>query len=487
MSDEIRSLRRRLFDLARLVSDWLWEVDTDGNFTYLSERVIDVLGFHPEELKGTKLAEIGSFSKQLDLRHPFRNLPMEARHRDGSMRLLEVSALPIFSDSTGDYVGARGTALDVTDKRHAEETIRNLLQRHQSILEAAGEGVFGVGLDQRVIFVNPAALELLGYTQDAFVGADQHKLIHHSHADGAPYPRSACPILETLATGKSKRVMGEVFWRSDDVYLPIEYVVTPLYEGVAITGAVIVFHDIRERLRQEMEIKRSNTDLEQFSYAISHDLQEPLRMISNYVQILEHRYGEKLDHDAKIYIGYASTGAQRMGRMIQGLLEFSRVRRDTSFGHIDLNRACREALDNLLLAVQESHAVVSVDNLPTVTGDHDQMVRLLQNLIANGIKYQPPGQAPHVTITARKEDRQWIISVADNGIGIDPQYFDRLFHVFKRLHGPDTYEGAGLGLALCRRIVEGHRGTIRVASEGLGTGTTFIFNLPEKTVPGAGK
>jgi PAS domain S-box-containing protein len=487
MSDEIRSLRRRLFDLARLVSDWLWEVDVEGRLTYVSERVIDVLGFHPEELKGTKLSEIGSFTKQLHLRHPFRNLPIEARHRDGSTRLLEISGLPIFSDKTGDYVGARGTALDVTDKRHAEETIRNLLQRHQSILEAAGEGIFGVGLDQRVIFVNQAALEILGYTQEAFVGADQHKLIHHSHADGTTYPRNACPILETLSTGKPKRVRGEVFWRSDDACLPVEYVVTPVYEGVAITGAVIVFHDIGERLRQEMEIRRSNADLEQFSYAISHDLQEPLRMISNYVQILEHRYGEKLDDDAKIYIGYAATGAQRMGRMIQGLLEFSRVRRDTRFGHIDLNRACREALDNLLLAVQESRAVISVDNLPTVTGDHDQMVRLLQNLIANGIKYQPPGQPPHVAVSARKEDRQWVISVSDNGIGIDPQYFDRIFQVFKRLHGPDSYEGAGLGLALCRRIVEGHGGVIKVSSEGLGKGTTFSFSLPEKNLPGAGK
>jgi light-regulated signal transduction histidine kinase (bacteriophytochrome) len=241
---------------------------------------------------------------------------------------------------------------------------------------------------------------------------------------------------------------------------------------VAVTGAVIVFHDIGERLRHEMEIRRSNADLEQFSYAISHDLQEPLRMISNYVQVLEHRYRDKLDEDAKIYIGYASTGAQRMGRMIQGLLEFSRVRRDTHFGHIDLNRACREALDNLLLAIQESHAVISVDNLPTIAGDHDQMVRLLQNLIA---------------IAARKEDRNWVVSVADNGIGIDPQFFDRIFQVFKRLHGPDSYEGAGLGLALCRRIVEGHGGVIKVSSEGLGKGTTFSFSLPEKNLPGAGK
>jgi len=230
--------------------------------------------------------------------------------------------------------------------------------------------------------------------------------------------------------------------------------------------------------KKARDLERSNKDLQQFAYVASHDLQEPLRMVASYLQLLEHRYNEKLDQDAREFIGYAVDGASRMKTLINDLLQFSRVgTRGKPFELTDLNSVLGRVHANLQFTINDANALISCDELPTVMADPSQMAQLFQNLVANAIKFHGE-ELPRVHIKAEESEKEWIISVTDNGIGIDPQYFDRIFIIFQRLHTRSEYEGTGIGLAVARRIVERHKGRIWVDSEP-GKGTTFFIALPK--------
>ncbi len=239
----------------------------------------------------------------------------------------------------------------------------------------------------------------------------------------------------------------------------------------------------RQRAQQDLALKardlqRSNQDLQQFAYVASHDLQEPLRMVASYLQLLEQRYDDKLDDDAHEFIGYAVDGAARMKTLINDLLDFSRVgTRESPFELTDLNAVLGKARANLRLRIEEAGAIVVSDELPTLPADPPQMVQLFQNLIDNAIKFRAQ-EPPRVRISAVEQADEWIISVSDNGIGIDPQYFERIFIIFQRLHTRQAYPGTGIGLAITRRIVERHNGRIWVTSEP-GQGAAFHVALPK--------
>jgi signal transduction histidine kinase len=237
-----------------------------------------------------------------------------------------------------------------------------------------------------------------------------------------------------------------------------------------------------DRLKQTMaDLERSNKELEQFAYVASHDLQEPLRMVSSYTQLLARRYQDQLDQDAHDFITYAVEGAERMQRLINDLLAYSRLAtRGKPFGKTDCQRALQETLANLRTAIDETKATVTHDPLPTVFADESQLIQVFQNVVSNAIKFH--GQAPPVIqIGAERKNDEWVFSVRDNGIGIDPQYHERIFVIFQRLHSGDEYPGTGIGLALCKRIVERHGGRIWVESD-LGEGATFCFTIPDREV-----
>lgn len=228
------------------------------------------------------------------------------------------------------------------------------------------------------------------------------------------------------------------------------------------------------------ELKRSNKELEQFAYVSSHDLQEPLRMVALFTQLLERRYKGKLDEDADDYIKFIVEGAKRMKLLIDDLLSYSRLNSSSSeFGPIKMDKVMSNVLSNLQLISEEKNAEIKVhEPLPTIIGDESQMMHVFQNLVANGIKFNDK-ESPEINISAQEEENGWIFSVSDNGIGIVPEYQAQIFEIFKRLHDRDEYPGTGIGLAICQKIIDRHGGKIWVESSK-GKGSIFYFSIPSK-------
>jgi signal transduction histidine kinase len=279
--------------------------------------------------------------------------------------------------------------------------------------------------------------------------------------------------------------------QQDDDFFVAYRTVSLIVAGLLLSGALaatsftLLRHEITAReaveialRRRQAELTRSNGELEQFAHIASHDLQEPLRMISSYTQLLQRRYAGKLDTDADEFIAYAVDGTKRMQLLINDLLNFSRVSSDAKpLEPVDLEVALTDTLKDLEIRIEDCGATVTHDPLPTVSADPVQMRQLLLNLIANGMKFHLPEQKPAVSVSATRSGNEWRFGVRDNGIGIDAQYVKNLFQIFKRLHTSDEYPGTGIGLAVCKKIVERHGGHIWVES-ALGQGSNFLFTLP---------
>lgn len=254
---------------------------------------------------------------------------------------------------------------------------------------------------------------------------------------------------------------------------------------ICITG-----RDITQRLKAEQEIRskvealaRSNQELEQFAYIASHDLSEPLRTVASYAQLLERRYSHQFDKDARDFMAYIVGGVQRMKALMDGLLLYSRAGRpDVALHPIQLDQALDHALTKLALAVQNSNAVVEREPLPSILGDTTGMTQVFENLIGNALSFQAEGKVPHVKVSARDEGAAWVVEVQDDGIGIEARYFPRIFMIFQNLHSRDRSRGAGIGLAICKKVVERHGGRMSVSSEP-GRGTTFAVHLPKLRLP----
>jgi light-regulated signal transduction histidine kinase (bacteriophytochrome) len=229
---------------------------------------------------------------------------------------------------------------------------------------------------------------------------------------------------------------------------------------------------------QAADLKRSNTELEQFAYVASHDLQEPLRKVSSFTQLLQRRYGGRLDERADQYIAFAVDGANRMQALINDLLAFSRVGRvHADHDTVNLEEVLDRTLDTLSVAIEESGAEITHDTLPTVVGDTTQLGMLWQNLLSNSLKFRSPDRPPRIHISAAPADGVWRFTVSDNGIGIEPEFQEKVFILFQRLHTKDAYPGTGIGLAMCKKVVEFHGGTIGIDPDHR-PGTRVLFTLP---------
>jgi len=368
-----------------------------------------------------------------------------------------------------------------------KKLIERLNHQNELVLNAAGEGLFGLNTSGNHTFVNPAAARMLGYEVHELLGKHSHSIWHYKKADGSPYPVEECPIYAAYKDGKVHHGSDEVFWRKEGTWFPADYTSTPIIEDGKIVGAVVTFKDITVQKRSEEELKklsaelaRSNSDLQQFAYTASHDLQEPLRVVAGFINLLAKRYKGKFDEKADEFIEYAIEGTKRMQVLIKDLLDYSQLEtKSESFEISDSLSALDKAVFNLRAAIEESGAIVTHDTLPSIMADSSQLIRLFQNLVGNAIKFRGE-ETPKIHISAEQKKGGWVFSVKDNGIGIAPQFADRIFLSFQRLHSRAEYPGTGIGLATCKRIVERHGGRIWVDSMP-GNGSTFYFTIPVRS------
>jgi PAS domain S-box-containing protein len=352
-----------------------------------------------------------------------------------------------------------------------------------AIIESSDDAILSEDLDGTLRSWNRGAERMFGYTAGEIVGRPVSLLVPAERREEEK------EILARISHGERVEHYRTRRRRKDGSEVDVSLTASPIRdEAGAIIGASSISRDITRQIaieaelaRQSEELRRSNAELERFAYVASHDLQEPLRMVSSYVQLLARRYQGRLDADADEFIHYAVDGASRMRRLIQDLLTYARIStRGEAFEPVALEEVLEDTREALKVAIEESGATLTHDPLPTVTADPTQMGQLFQNLLSNALKFRG-AEPPVVHIGARRSGDHagaWLFSVHDNGIGIDPAFFDRIFIVFQRLHGMTEYSGTGIGLALCRRIVERHGGHLWVES-GPGRGATFFFTLPD--------
>jgi hypothetical protein len=374
--------------------------------------------------------------------------------------------------------------------RKQAEVMQKAEQKLRAMLEAAPDAMLRCRADGEIIMVNSPAEVLFGCPREKLISRNIRALVPgwtaRFHQGWDEEPTSSLPV-ERGVELYAFRENGETF--------PVEISFCPLQteEGLVITSAI---RDISERRKAEEQIRqlnanleervlerteelmRSNEELQQFAYIASHDLQEPLRTVSIYAQLLAKRYQGQLRGDADQFIGYIVENAARMEKLIHDLLDFSRVdaRGTDFFTRTSCESALSDAIQNVRSLVEESGAVITRESLPQVMGDPIQLTRLFQNLLVNSVKYQSQ-EPPHIHVAAEPRGGEWLLSVKDNGIGIEPQYAEKIFGIFRCLQPRDKSTGSGMGLAICRKIVTRHEGRIWVES-ALGTGATFYFTLP---------
>jgi PAS domain S-box-containing protein len=365
-------------------------------------------------------------------------------------------------------------------RRHIEAELLATQDRMHAFFEGASQAILGVSDNGRIALVNRSTEQMFGYSRDELLGQpleillpEHFRTAHAAHRAGY----FAKPRVRAMDTGielAARRKDGTEF----PVEIGLSYVNTP--EGPLAFGIALDI-SARKKAADELrhvneELRRSYTELEQFAHVASHDLQEPLRMVTSYLQLIERRYNDRLDDDGREFIHFAVDGAKRMKALITDLLDFSRTGTDAAHRQaVEAGVLLENALSNLKTAIDESGAQITTDPLPTISVDPVLFTQVFQNLIANAIKFQKD-TVPCVHISAQRQARDWIFSVQDNGIGIEPHHRDRIFRIFERLHNSEQYSGSGIGLAITRKIVERHGGRIWVESQP-GTGSTFHFSI----------
>jgi PAS domain S-box-containing protein len=404
-------------------------------------------------------------------------LELVALRKDGTEFPIELMLSPL-DGSDGILVTA--AIRDISVRKAAEEHLAHLA----ALVESSDDAILSKSLDGTILSWNRGAEKLYGYTAQEVVGRPISLLLPTDR------PREVADMLEHLRRGEEIDSFETARVTKDGSVIQVSLRMSPI-RGTSgeITGASTIARDITARkdaeatlLLKVQELARSNEELGQFAYIASHDLQEPLRMVASYTELLARRYKGRLDSDADEFIAFAVDGANRMQRLIEDLLMFSRVgTRGTDLLGISSEEALQQALINLRGSIEESGAVVTHDLLPEVLADETQLIQLFQNLVGNAVKYRSSA-VPRVNISAAIDGQgRWSFAVADNGLGIEPQYFEKIFGMFQRLHKREEYAGTGIGLAVCKKIVERHGGGINVESQP-GQGSTFTFTLARSGV-----
>jgi PAS domain S-box-containing protein len=401
------------------------------------------------------------------------NFEADLTRPDGEQYTLNGVFRPVTNDE-GDVVSIVVSDRDVTERKKRERELEESEQRYRTLAEHFPNGVV-------TLFDHD-----LEYTLVAGQGFDKIP-VDPAEAEGEQFddvwPEETIdtlkPALQAALEGKERTVELEYAGREWVLYtVPITDNRGDVFAGVSMAHDITERKEYQRRLEETIDrLEESNRRLEQFAYAASHDLQEPLRMVSSYLQLIESRYGDELDEDGEEFLAFAVDGADRMRDMIDGLLAYSRVEtQGDPIEPVDLDSVLESVLADLQLQIEETDAEITTDTLPRTEGDAAQLRQVFQNLLSNALEYSGD-EPPRVSVDAERRGREWVISVHDEGIGIDPDDQERVFEVFQRLHSRKKYSGTGIGLALCQRIIERHGGEIWVDSEP-GEGATFSFTLP---------
>lgn len=490
---EAEASEQRYRVLAETMPVIVWAARPDGTPDYFNRRFYEYTGLtpavalpdgwqgaiHPDDLPRARQlwsAPRDGVTAEVEFR---------LRRSDGAYRWQLGRAVPV-RDHAGAIMRWLGACADIDDSRRASEEIRQSRDHLAAIFRSIRDGIVVLSPDGAIATANNAAARMLGYAAPGAIAgralADLYAELDLRDEHGDPLSAEQLPDKRVRAGAPEAEALVCAAGEGGQRWLEIRATALRDDQG-QLENVIMSLRDVTER-RQAEELRRvtenltrSNAALQEFAYVASHDLQEPLRMIASYTQLLQRRYAGQLDADADEFIRYAVDGATRMKQLIQDLLAYSRV--ETRAGElqpVDCNALVQQVLVDLGVAIAEANATIHVGPLPTVLGDPTQLRQVFQNLIGNAVKFR--GEAPPIVrVCAERRGAEYLFTVADNGIGIDPRYAERIFVVFQRLHTREAYPGTGIGLALCKKIVERHGGRIWVESR-LGAGARFHFVLP---------
>jgi PAS domain S-box-containing protein len=491
--------RARLQRVLNGSSDGFWDLNLVSDDVEASDRFYRILGFlpgerpfdftgfasacHPDDVEHMRSAIVDHVKGRSD----HIEVEFRMRHRNGSWVWVLARGKVYERDMSGRPSRMAGTITDVTVRHRMESAMRERERLLRAVLEALPTSVLIADSRGTVTASNPAADKFWKGAQH--VGIDGYDAFHGWWADSGaaitPHDWALARAIEQRETSRDEVIEIET---AEGQRKTILNFATPITDDRGqLEGAISVAQDIthvmqlqKDLLRRTRELEESNKELEQFAYAASHDLQEPLRKITSFVQLFARRYSGKVDVNAQEYIDIIVEGAQRMKSLIDDLLRYSRVTGgERAFTAVDLQQVLSGVRKDLELQLTETRAVIDAESLPMVTGDSSQLRALFQNLISNAIKFRSE-RVPRIEIRCRRDGMQYVVSVRDNGIGIDPKYFERIFVLFQRLHTRAEYPGSGIGLAICKKIVERHGGRVWVESTP-SEGATFYFTLPVRT------
>ena len=499
--------------LMNSMADILMTTDSSGIITEVNRATEEITGYSQEELVGKPFASFFSEPERAQAgieqvlgENKVSDYELTIVTKDGKNVPVSYNAT-VLKDPEGRITGVLGSARDNTDAKRAGEALRVAGAYNRSLVEGIPDPIVSINKQGKINDVNDATELITGWSREELIGKD--------FSDYFTDPEKAREgYQQAFKEGSAKDYQLDIRHRDGHV-LPVLYNASVYRDEAGKVAGVIAGARDMTQIRQKEEelnemsheLSRSNEELQRFAYVAAHDLQEPLRMVASYVQLLEKRYKDKLDNDANEFINYAVDGAKRMQNLINALLSYSRVStHGKDFTPVECDALLAQAIFNLQAAIEESGAVITHDPLPTVMADEVQLGQLFQNLIGNAIKFRSE-ETPRVHVSAERVEKSarhreasakadgpsgeaggqtpkskitkgWIFSVRDNGIGIDQEYAERIFIIFQRLHGKEEYPGTGIGLAVCKRILDRHNGGIWVESQ-IGKGSIFWFTIPD--------
>ena len=477
----VEQREKELRDFIENVAVPLQWVGEDGTILWANRAEMKLLGYAPEEYIGRNIAEfhidaavIEDILCRLKKGQELEGCQARLRCKDGSIRHVLISS-SVYREE-GRFVHTRCVTLDITHQRSSTE----VYERLAAIVESSDDAIVSKDLHGIIRSWNRGAQRIFGYTPEETVGRHISMLAPPEHADEIPN------ILSRIARGERVDHYETKRKTKDGRILTVSLTVSPIRDATGtVVGASKVARDVTERVQQEQALqdanaalRRANSDLQHFAYSASHDLQEPLRMVATYSELLQKRFGGKLGPAGDEYIGYTVRGALRMEALLRDLRTYAQVSTEEyePTEELEANDVLKKALANLEGSIAETGAQITSTDLPRIRIYEFQLEQIFQNLIGNAIRYRG-SDPPRIHVAAERQHKEWMFSVRDNGIGIDPRYKEQVFGIFKRLHSAADYPGTGMGLAICQRIIERLGGRIWVESE-LGQGSTFFFTVP---------